>query len=600
MDATKFKKEPLGRLFAYLPPYKWFIGAALISMILSASTSPLMAMLLGKLTDLGFYEKNGLVAIWAPIALVGISVLHGAGQFGSNYLLQKVSQSVLLQVRLEMFEKMIHWPDETVQRESSGRVISRYVNEASQALSSASEVLTVMIRDSLQVISLLFLLLWHNWQLTAVTLVVGPFLILILKAVSKRMKKLQSTNQQTFGQMISLLTEIYQAERLVKIYNAYKFEEERFSHVNRMLKGLAIKSKVVQSLGTPLTQIVSMIGVAVVVFVALIQAQQNMLSFSEFVTYISAMLLMLPAIKKLAALNGNIARMSAAQSLYEMMDIPTEKDPGTRQIGRIKGNVEFRQVSYQYPTAEQPSLTNFSLNVQAGQMVALVGASGAGKTTVINLIPRFLVPNKGEILFDGISQDELTLESIRDQIALVTQDVVLFDDTIAANIAYGAGKKATEAEIIKAAEAAYLMPLIESLPDGLNTVIGERGSKLSGGQKQRVSIARALLKNAPILLLDEATSALDTESEKYIQASLAQLQQGRTSFVVAHRLSTIVNADMIVVLDNGAIVECGTHFELLEKGGHYAHLYNIQFNDKKDSDDTAHVMSSDFSKSAKN
>ena len=581
MDTTKFQKEPLRRLFSYLPPYKWLIGAALISMILSASTSPLMAMLLGKLTDLGFYEKNGLVAIWAPLALIGISILHGAGQFGSNYLLQKVSQSVLLQVRTEMFEKMIHWPDETVQKESSGRVISRYVNEASQALSSASEVLTVMIRDSLQVIGLLFLLLWHNWQLTAVTLVVGPFLILILKAVSSRMKKLQTTNQQTFGVMISLLTEIYQAERLVKIYNAYKFEEERFSHVNRMLKGLAIKSKVVQSLGTPLTQIVSMIGVAVVVFVALIQAQQNMLSFSEFVTYISAMLLMLPAIKKLANLNGNIARMSAAAaSLYEMMDIPTEKDPGDREIGRIKGDVEFKNISYKYPSAEQPSLTNFNLKVKAGQMVALVGASGAGKTTVINLIPRFLVPNSGEILFDGISQNQLTLKSIRDQIALVTQDVVLFDDTIAANIAYGAGENATEEQIIQAAKAAYLMPLIESLPEGLNTVIGERGSKLSGGQKQRVSIARALLKNAPILLLDEATSALDTESEKYIQASLEELQHGRTSFVVAHRLSTIVNADMIVVLDNGAIVECGTHFELLEKGGHYAHLYNIQFNDK--------------------
>ncbi len=544
-----------------------------------------MAMLLGKLTDLGFYEKNGLVAIWAPLALIGISILHGAGQFGSNYLLQKVSQSVLLQVRTEMFEKMIHWPDETVQKESSGRVISRYVNEASQALSSASEVLTVMIRDSLQVIGLLFLLLW---QLTAVTLVVGPFLILILKAVSTRMKKLQTTNQQTFGVMISLLTEIYQAERLVKIYNAYKFEEERFSHVNRMLKGLAIKSKVVQSLGTPLTQIVSMIGVAVVVFVALIQAQQNMLSFSEFVTYISAMLLMLPAIKKLANLNGNIARMSAAAaSLYEMMDIPTEKNPGDREIGRIKGDVEFKNISYKYPSAEQPSLTNFSLKVKAGQMVALVGASGAGKTTVINLIPRFLVPNQGEILFDGISQNQLTLKSIRDQIALVTQDVVLFDDTIAANIAYGAGENATEEQIIQAAKAAYLMPLIESLPEGLNTVIGERGSKLSGGQKQRVSIARALLKNAPILLLDEATSALDTESEKYIQASLEELQQGRTSFVVAHRLSTIVNADMIVVLDNGAIVECGTHFELLEKGGHYAHLYNIQFNDKSAHDASA-------------
>lgn len=342
-----------------------------------------MALLLGKLTDLGFYEKNGLVAIWAPLALIGISILHGGGQFGSNYLLQKVSQSVLLQVRLTMFNKMIHWPDETVQKEQSGRVISRYVNEASQALSSASEVLTVMIRDSLQVIGLLLVLLWHNWQLTAVTFIVGPFLILILKAVSSRMKKLQTTNQETFGQMITLLTEIYQAERLVKIYNAYKFEEERFSHVNRKLKGLAVKSKVVQSLGTPLTQIVSMCGVAIVVFVALIQAQQEMLSFSEFVTYISAMLLMLPAIKKLANLNGNIAKMSAAAaSLYDMIDIPVEKDPGDKTLGRIKGDVEFRNVTYQYPTAERPSLKNFNLKVKAGQMIALVGASGDRKSVV--------------------------------------------------------------------------------------------------------------------------------------------------------------------------------------------------------------------------
>ncbi len=578
MFSAKKLNAPLVRLFSYLPPYKYYILLALVAMIVSASTSSLMALLLGKLTDLGFYQKNGYVAIWAPLALIGVSTLHGAGQFASAYLLQKVSQDVLVKVRNQLFIRMIHWSDETVQKQQSSIIISKFVNEASIALGSASTVLTVIVRDSLQVVGLLLVLLWHNWQLTAVTFIVAPFLMFILRFISKRMKTLQLKSQTAFGVMLGLLTEIYQAQRLVKIYNAYGHEEARFGDINRKLKGLAIRSQVISGLGTPSTQFVTMCGVSIVVFVALIQAQNDMLSFADFVTYISAMLLMTPAIKKLASLNGTVAKMSAAaDSLFNMMDIPTEEDPGNKEIGRAKGDVEFRNVNYTYPNSETPSLTNFNLKAKAGQMIALVGASGAGKTTIINLLPRFLVPTSGEILFDGISQNELTLDSIRKQISMVTQDVILFDDTIAANIAYGADTVPTEEDIRKAAEAAYLMPLIESLPDGFNTVIGEKGSKLSGGQKQRISIARALLKNAPILLLDEATSALDTESEKYIQASIDKLRQGKTSFVVAHRLSTIVDADMIVVMDNGEIVECGNHFELIAKGGTYSHLYTIQF-----------------------
>ncbi len=583
MKVNPVNKEPLYRLFSYLPPYKGYIFLALIAMVIAAATSSLMALLMGKLTDLGFYQKNGLVAIWAPIALIGISVLHGGGQFCSSYLLQMVSQKVLVQIRGLMFDNMIRWPEETVQQEQSGRVVSRFVNEASQALSSASEVLTVLVRDSLQVIALMCVLLWHNWQLTAVTLVVAPFLVVILRTVSKKLKKLTSDSQVTFGAMLNVLGETYKSERLIKVYDAYKFEAERFGHVNRRLQGLTMRQQVVKGLGTPLTQLVSMCGVSVVVFVALVQAQHGTLSLSEFVTYISAMLLMMPAIRKLANLNGTIARMAAAaESLFQMIDVPLEKDPGTKTLGRAKGKVEFRNVCYQYPQALEPSLKDFSLKVEAGSMVALVGASGAGKSTIINMIPRFMIPASGEILMDDIPQNELTLASIREQIAIVTQEVMLFDDTIAANIAFGAGREVSEEEIMKAAEAAYLLPLIQSLPEGINTRIGESGAKLSGGQRQRVSIARALLKNAPILLLDEATSALDTESEKYIQASLDKLRSGRTSFVVAHRLSTIVDADCIVVLDQGAIVETGTHFELLQKDGPYAHLYKIQFSKQVD------------------
>lgn len=582
MKAASIKKEPLARLFAYLPPYKAYIFLALVAMVFAAAASSLMALLMGKLTDLGFYQKNGLVAVWAPIALIGISLVHGGGQFCSSYLLQKVSQNILVKIRTLMFDHMIRWPEETVQEQDSGRVVSRFINEASQALSSASEVLTVLVRDSLQVIALMCVLLWHNWQLTAVTLIVAPLLVFILRTVSKKLKALTSDSQVTFGQMLSQLNETYHSERLIKVYNAYEFEQERFAHVNRRLKGLSMRQQIVKGLGTPATQLVSMAGVAIVVFVALLQAQRGQLTLAEFVTYISAMLLMMPAIRKLANLNGTMARMSAAaESLFEMIDIPLEKDPGDKTIDRIKGAVEFKDVWYKYPNALEPSLKDFNLKVTPGSMVAFVGASGAGKSTAVNMVPRFMVPTQGQIFFDGIPQDELTLESIRRQVAIVTQEVMLFNGTIADNIAFGAGREVTEEEIMAAAEAAYLKPLIDSLPEGLQTHIGEGGSKLSGGQRQRVSIARALLKDAPILLLDEATSALDTESEKYIQASLDKLRKGRTSFVVAHRLSTIVDADQIVVMDQGAIVESGTHFELLEKDGPYAHLYKIQFGKQK-------------------
>ncbi|MEF9996454.1 MAG: ATP-binding cassette domain-containing protein, partial [Burkholderiaceae bacterium] len=321
-----------------------------------------------------------------------------------------------------------------------------------------------------------------------------------------------------------------------------------------------------------------MSGVSVVVAVALLQAQAGLLTMGEFMTYLSAMLMMLPPLRHLASINASVARMAAAaDSVFAMIDEEPERDPGAKTLGRASGAVEFRGVGHTYPGAEIPALKDFKLTVKPGEMIALVGASGSGKTTLINLIPRFLAPSQGEILFDGVAQSELTLASLRAQIALVSQDVVLFDDTIAANIAYGAQRGASIEAIRAAAQAAYLLPFIESLPDGFDTRVGEGGAKLSGGQRQRLSIARALLKDAPILLLDEATSALDTESEKFIQASLEQLMTGRTSFVVAHRLSTIEGADRIVVMEHGRIVEVGCHAELLAAGGMYAHLYHIQF-----------------------
>ena len=327
-----------------------------------------------------------------------------------------------------------------------------------------------------------------------------------------------------------------------------------------------------------MTQIAGAFGIAVLMMVAFWQAGDSQASAGDFVTFLAAALLLLPALRHLAALNGPLARMAAAsQSVFDMVDMSTEVDTGTRTIERAQGRVEFKRVSFSYPAAASSALIEFDLQVAPGEVIALVGPSGAGKTTLINLIPRFIEPTAGQILLDGVPIDDLTLADLRRQIALVSQDVVLFDDSVAANIAYGAQRDAPKNRLREVAEAAFLMPWIDSLPNGFDTPIGEGAVRISGGQRQRISIARALLKDAPILLLDEATSALDSESERYIQASLERLMQGRTTFVVAHRLSTIERADRIVVLEQGQMVEVGTHRELLVRGGLYAHLYEIQF-----------------------
>ena len=563
LDRLPIFNDPyVRRLLGYLPAYKKEIALAVVCMILGAASSSLIALLLGKLTDLGFYEHNPSIVWWTPVGLIGISILHGGTQFLSNYLLQRVSQQVLVRIRRLMFGP-------------------KFVNEASSALGMAAEILTTLVRDSLQIISLACILIYHNWLLTVVTLVVAPLLALVLKWVSKTVKRLTLGSQNTLGEMSVAIQEAYEGQRVVKIYDGYVYEKKRFAAINERLRSYAVRMQAVKSLGTPLTQLVTMIGVSVVVVFALTQAQNGQLSMGEFTTYLSAMLLMMPAIRHLSSLNGSVARMSAAaESVFKMVDEPSEEDKGSRTIERASGAVSFRHVTHTYEGSNTPAVEDFTLDVKPGEMIALVGSSGSGKTTLINLIPRFWTMTSGDILFDGISQKDLTLKSLRAQISLVSQDVVLFDDTIAANIAYGVRDKVTDEDIRKAAEAAYLLPFIESLPEGFNTRVGEGGAKLSGGQRQRISIARALLKNAPILLLDEATSALDTESEKYIQASLDELMVGRTSFVVAHRLSTIEGADRIVVMKHGRIVEIGTHKELLEKNGVYANLYKIQFSDR--------------------
>ena len=565
------------RLFRYLPPYKWLIIGAAVAMVVSGGASSLIALVLGKLTDMGFYDKDPSVIYWAPIALIGISIIHGGSQYLSQFLLVRVSQNVLIKVRTLMFDRVLHWDNHLIQENKCARIQAKFINEASTALGNAASIMTTIIRDSIQIVSLVCVLIYHNWRLTLLTFVVAPLLAILLRWVNKRIKRLTTQTQNIFGQLIGTLQESYEGQRVVKIYNGYDYETKRFFEVNNTLKNLLLRTQRVKAAATPLTQLITMSAVSVVVVVALLQAQSGSLTIGEFTTFLSAMLLLMPPIRHLSTLNGSTAAMTAAaESLFQTIDAEPEKDPGTRELVDYQGAVRFEDVGFTYPGQEKPAVENFTLDVKPGEMIALVGSSGSGKSTLINMIPRFWAPTKGEIYFDDVPQSELTLASLRSQIALVSQEVIIFDDTIAGNIAYGCKDKVTREQIECAAEAAALTDWLATLPDGLDTQVGNAGNRLSGGQRQRISIARAFLKDAKILLLDEATSALDAESERYIQESLKSLMKGRTSFVVAHRLSTIRDADRIVVMNQGKVTEIGTHAELLKLDGEYAHLCRLQ------------------------
>jgi subfamily B ATP-binding cassette protein MsbA len=568
----------LRRLLRMVLTHRRLLVFGLIATSVSAATEPLIARLAGVLTDQALFQKEFKAVIWMPIAFVGLFIVRGLAIFGGSYLLNRVSQAVLVDLRMAMFDRMLHWPTTTFENTPSGIVISKFVNEATNALNLAAEVMSTAVRDSLIVLGLLGMLFYYNWQLTLLTMIVAPPIGIALRAFSRRLRRLNLENQVMLGEMTRAIQEAHEGQRVVKVYEGADYENSRFRQINEKLRGFAMRMQVAWSAATPIAQVLGAIGVAIVMTVALWQAQSAKASPGEFVTFLAAALLLLPALRHLSSLNGPLARMAAAsESVFRMIDTAPEDDAGTRDIGRARGDVEFRRVSFKYAGSEADALTDFDLAVRAGEMVAFVGPSGAGKSTAVHLVPRFIRPTSGEIRLDGVPLEDLTLASLRRQIALVSQDVVLFDDSIAANIAYGAQRGASIERIREAADAAYLLQFIESLPQGFETRIGENAVKLSGGQRQRLSIARALLKDAPILLLDEATSSLDSESERFIQASLQRLMKGRTTFVVAHRLSTIERADRIVVLEHGRMAEIGSHSELIGRGGLYARLHSIQF-----------------------
>ena len=561
------------RLWAILKPYRGRAFLSLLAMALTASTQPLLAEGLKLLTDEGFKNKVPFPMWWIPAALVSLFVVRGIGTFATAYYNNWVLSRVTNDLRAMAFARLLRLPVARFHEESTGKVINTVVGDVRQVVDMIQSVFVAFVRDTLVVIGLVGSLLWQNWKLTLVALVIMPLTSVIVRSTSRRLRHLNRENQRVTAEMTQVVEEAARGHQVVRVFSGERYENHRFFLRSEALRGFSQRMTVAFAATTPVTQIATSLALSVVVVLA-IRADMTVGEFTKFVTM---MLMLLTPLKALAEVNGPMQRgIAAAESVFELIDAPVEQDPGTRTLARAQGHMRFEHVKFRYPNAHAPALDDVSLDVKPGQTVALVGMSGGGKSTFVNLVTRFYEPESGRILLDGIPYQDIKMASLRAQLALVSQNVVLFDDTLRANIAYGV-ERVDEARLAAAVHAAHLDDVVARLPEGVDTMIGENGMRLSGGQRQRVAIARAIYKDAPILILDEATSALDNESERAVQAALDTLMAGRTTFVIAHRLSTIEGADLIVVMEHGRIVEQGTHDELLASGGMYANLYRLQF-----------------------
>jgi subfamily B ATP-binding cassette protein MsbA len=566
------------RLLGYVRPYWRPFALSILGLVITAATEPAVAALFKPLLDQSFVARDPQGILWMPAALVGLFLVRGIGSYMGDIGIAWVGGRVVYDLRCRLFERILSLPTAFFDQHSAGAVISKVTYDVNQVARASTSVLTVIVQDSLTVLGLLAWMLYLDWQLTLVVFVIGPVVAVIVLRVNRRLRTLSRSLQRTYGELTQTLEEATVGNRVIKVYGGAAYEQGRFERSANWVRRYDFKAKAASALNVPLVQFVIVGGLAVVVYTALRSAVDGTLTVGGFVSFLGAMGLLFAPIKRITSIAEPLQRgLAAAESVFGLLDEPPEADTGRETPGRARGHLEFRHVTFRYAGSREPALHDFSLVASPGETVALVGPSGGGKSTVANLIPRFYDVESGELLLDGRPIRELRLSELRRNIAYVGQDVVMFNDTVAANIAYGAAGAVGEAEVLEAARRAHALEFIERLPEGLQSQVGDRGVRLSGGQRQRLAIARALLRDAPVLILDEATSALDSESEREVQAALEALRHGRTTLVIAHRLSTIESADRIVVLKGGRVVESGAHRELLAQGGVYARLYEVQF-----------------------
>ena len=568
------------RLLGYAARQWPLLVLAFVGMGVEAAAAGAFTWLMKPMVDETFVARNQSVGVWLPLAIVGLFVVRGIATFATDYGMARVGRSVVRTLREDTLAKYLSLPSSWFDREPSAAMVTRLTYHTEQVAQASSDAIKVIVTDLLTLVALFSVMLLQSVKVTLTLVVTVPLIAAIIYTVGRRYRRISAGIQGSVSEMSHVAEQAISGQQVVKIAGAQALEQRRLEEIAARNYRLNVKVETTKALSSSLVQLLSAVALAVILYVAGIEAMHDRLTAGQFVSLMSAMLAMLPSLKRITNVQSMIQKgVAAAGSLFRVLDAPAERDEGTRALGRASGDVEFREVSVRYADDKAPALDRVSLHCRPGSVTAIVGRSGSGKSTLVRLLPRLYEPTGGAVLLDGAPVSEYRLADLRRQVAWVGQDVVLFDDTVARNIAYGAPPATTPAQIEAAAEAAHAMEFIRRMPQGLQTRIGDNGAMLSGGQRQRLAIARAILKDAPILVLDEATSSLDAESERLIQDALERIMRARTTLVIAHRLSTVEHADRVLVLDAGRVVEQGTHAELLARGGHYAHLHRLHFRD---------------------
>lgn len=568
--------ETYRRLLVATKKYWPMVLFGILGTIALSLIDALFAWLIKPIINKGFIARDMIFIHWLPLIVVMIFIFRGIASFSSSYFVSRVSRNVVMDFRRYIFSHLLKLPAHFYDRNSSGHLLSTIIYNVEQVAQASSDALVITLQEATLVIGLVAVMFIISWQLTLLFMIVVPVIVWVMKVGSRRLRRLSGSVQKSVGEVTHIASEGIDGYKVIRLYGGQRYENDKFEKVTKTNQQREIKVVITNSVSTSLVQLLISIPIAFILFFA---AQPTLhVSAGSFASIISSMIMLLRPVRRLTMINSYIQKgIAGAESIFKLLDEPIEKDSGIKKISRVKGAISYRQVSFCYPGNETPVLQDINFEIEPGKTVAIVGRSGAGKSTLIHLLPRFYESTNGSIEIDQIDIRDFHLQDLRHQFALVSQQTVLFNDTIANNIAYGHSNEIDSSRILAAATAAYAMEFIDALPEGLNTIIGEDGVLLSGGQRQRIAIARALYKDAPILILDEATSSLDTHSEQHIQMALQHLMKTRTTLVIAHRLSTIENADWIIVLDKGSIVETGTHRELLALNGVYTKLHRLQF-----------------------